>query len=1090
MSTVSTMRSLVSGLLVVSIVVTAHDQSVDAAPGDVVVNELHYHPEDDDPDGEFVELYNRGASPVDLSGWCIDGVDHCFAPGTTLGGRSFLVTTSASWGGRLSNGGEDISLIDADGGVVDVLEYDDKEQWPANADGEGASLQRLDVSSPADDPGNWWGDAPTPGATNRLIGASRPVWDDVEHSILPAAGEPVRVTGTVTGAKSAQLQYRIGFGGVMTVTAPIGDGGVVSVEIPGQAAGALVRYRLVGYGPDGDSSTWPRQGDGATYLGTTVARSTTSQLPRFEWFMPDDEYAVAVADLSLRGDDGYPAVFVHDGQVFDNTKVRVKGQTSRFWPKKKWKFVLPAGHELEIDGVFPEAVDEFALHSGWSDKSFLRETLASEFMETAGLPVSQAFPIRLERNGGFYGLYTYVEQRDGTFRDRQEYGDATVYEVGGNDLLVNMAPGEAAADESLLRRYYDKDTNEYEDDDALRDLILNLNAPAAQRRAYVERHVDVASVINTIAASAVIQHQDFGQKNFDLILSDQGLWQITPTDFDLTFGRRPNFVCGSLCDAVVIGGSFEHPGTPLFATLWFDPEWSDLIRQRIRTLTERHFDADVIGARVAELRDRVAAEARLDRATWSTYGSAQPPGDAAGELMSRFVIPQERRLLGPLVGQGRVAATSEPDTAAMTITSVSYDGDGVRPPHVIVRNDSGRRVDIGGYAIDGIDLTFGGATFLNPGQSVVAVSEDSGDIVGMFATMQFGGVFHDDLDDADDGLVLTDRSGRVLDTWDLVPPGELTEFSGRPGESAVVSLVAVRAQGRGYLQILDCDGEEGGTANLTLDTAGQTRAGAAVARFDDEGRLCVFNSSPTHLVVDVQGYVAADAIVDLPDERLLDTRDGVRPTAGSTTRLTGTPATSTIVSLSAVRADGRGYLQVLDCDDAPGSAANLTVDAPEQTRTGLAVVRFDESGEVCIFTSVATDIVVDRQAEFSDEALDDVIDRRLVDTRESAKPPSGGQVELTGVPDTSAIVSLVATQTTGRGYFQLLPCGASPGATANLNADSVNQRVSNLAIVDFDGEGRACVFVETSAHVVVDLQALLTTGSFDDIADERVLDTR
>ena len=39
-----------------------------AAPEDVVINEIHYQP-DDNLDTEFVELHNMGATPVDLNGW-------------------------------------------------------------------------------------------------------------------------------------------------------------------------------------------------------------------------------------------------------------------------------------------------------------------------------------------------------------------------------------------------------------------------------------------------------------------------------------------------------------------------------------------------------------------------------------------------------------------------------------------------------------------------------------------------------------------------------------------------------------------------------------------------------------------------------------------------------------------------------------------------------------------------------------------------------------------------------------------------------------------------------------------------------------
>lgn len=46
-----------------------------AATPRVVINELYYNPLDDNPASEYLELFNASGSNVDLSGWCIDGID-------------------------------------------------------------------------------------------------------------------------------------------------------------------------------------------------------------------------------------------------------------------------------------------------------------------------------------------------------------------------------------------------------------------------------------------------------------------------------------------------------------------------------------------------------------------------------------------------------------------------------------------------------------------------------------------------------------------------------------------------------------------------------------------------------------------------------------------------------------------------------------------------------------------------------------------------------------------------------------------------------------------------------------------------------
>ena len=42
----------------------------------VVINELMYHPPNDNEAREFVEIHNTGASAVSLTGWCVEGIDY------------------------------------------------------------------------------------------------------------------------------------------------------------------------------------------------------------------------------------------------------------------------------------------------------------------------------------------------------------------------------------------------------------------------------------------------------------------------------------------------------------------------------------------------------------------------------------------------------------------------------------------------------------------------------------------------------------------------------------------------------------------------------------------------------------------------------------------------------------------------------------------------------------------------------------------------------------------------------------------------------------------------------------------------------
>jgi hypothetical protein len=63
---------------------------------------------------------------------------------------------------------------------MDQLTYGDTAPWPSEADGQGASLQRLAANQFANDPVNWKAATPTPGRDNRP-----PDGDDSDNDGIP-----------------------------------------------------------------------------------------------------------------------------------------------------------------------------------------------------------------------------------------------------------------------------------------------------------------------------------------------------------------------------------------------------------------------------------------------------------------------------------------------------------------------------------------------------------------------------------------------------------------------------------------------------------------------------------------------------------------------------------------------------------------------------------------------------------------------------------------------------------------------------------------------------------------------------------------
>ncbi|MFM9043343.1 MAG: lamin tail domain-containing protein, partial [bacterium] len=209
----------------------------------LVINEIHYHPANDDPSTEFIELLNASPAPIEGAGWCIPFVGHCVDAGMIEPGTTIVIKRRAGLG--LSRGGDVVRLTDPVGHLADIVPFGDDGKWPALADGAGHSIQRRDPTLPGVEPGNWVSAPPSEGMSNPDAGVGLlPMFVDVTHSRSPSPGEQIEVTASLHGSDKASLFYRVGFASEIHVPMARVSSGAWSARIPAQEPGALVRYRL------------------------------------------------------------------------------------------------------------------------------------------------------------------------------------------------------------------------------------------------------------------------------------------------------------------------------------------------------------------------------------------------------------------------------------------------------------------------------------------------------------------------------------------------------------------------------------------------------------------------------------------------------------------------------------------------------------------------------------------------------------------------------------------------------------------------------------------------------------------------------
>lgn len=325
--------------------------------------------------------------------------------------------------------------------------------------------------------------------------------------------------------------------------------------------------------------------------------------------------------------------------------------------------------------------------------------------------------------------------------------------------------------------------------------------------------------------------------------------------------------------------------------------------------------------------------------------------------------------------------------------------------------------------------------------------------------------------------------------------------------AAMVNLTTTHPRRAGHLTVHRCDQSPPGTSVHNF-TRGQVVAHAAIAPLDANGDFCVTTLTQTNLVVDVTGTFQPDAgYTPVGPRRWHDTRTdggGRRITGGSTLRIDLDDVTlpagaddpaAVAINVTAAAADGLGHITVSRCGtDADHSNVNFVGAA---ATPNLVFVEPDDNGEVCLFTTTTTHIIVDLFGVFDDASGVSVsTPTRLVDSRRTSsgsRVAAGGVVEIDVSDDldpasSGAILNLTGVLPDAPGHFTAYPCEAGLPDSSNLNLRP-GDVVANAVLLAPDADGNLCVSTHSSSHVVVDL--LGEVGAvFEGRTPTRVLDTR
>ncbi len=592
-----------------------------ASPDDVIINEIMYNPGTGNQDDEFIELYNTTGANIDLGGWSFNAgvtlAGNTFSPGTIIPANGYLVvspniaqttvtygiTAAASYAGTsLSNGGETVTLADDSSNVISTVTYDDASPWPTSPDGNGPSLELKATNLDNTDSANWASsinNGGTPLVQNSNVGLALPQISSVTDPSNVSANSPVNITATVTGSgiSSVDLSYKLNFNTDVTLTmyddgahndGAAGDN-VYGAQIPGQPIKTLVRFKVSATNVDG-TSTSPSSSDSMNYHGYYVKDpGETSNLPIIQWFIPDADYASLSNDH--RFDDVYlNCVVVYGNDVYDNTKVKVRGNDSRWEQKLSLKFKLPSGYYIQPSGA-NRAIHEFNMIGIVKHSSLAKFTTGWWVASQTGIPVPDMVQSRLNRNGNFEGAYVYADKYESEWRSDNGYNSDELYD--GPFEVLSGAP-----DTTRMQQFMNN--------------LKSLDRNDPTKTDYVLDNIDIPREINFMTARAAIGQNDMSDEGNVVhhFNTSQDRWSSLPWDLDGSdWGIKPQI---SIYDV----DTSDYTILPIQNAVYQNRDLRALYLRRLRTVVDKLYASDSLKTTFQNNQTQQLDDINLDLAKW------------------------------------------------------------------------------------------------------------------------------------------------------------------------------------------------------------------------------------------------------------------------------------------------------------------------------------------------------------------------------------------------------------------------------------------------------------------------------------------
>ncbi|MBI5088288.1 MAG: hypothetical protein HZB15_05355, partial [Actinobacteria bacterium] len=286
---------------------------------------------------------------------------------------------------------------------------------------------------------------------------------------------------------------------------------------------------------------------------------------------------------------------------------------------------------------------------------------------------------------------------------------------------------------------------------------------------------------------------------------------------------------------------------------------------------------------------------------------------------------------------------------------------------------------------------------------------------------------------------------------------------------------------------------------------------AVISKVGTNAQVCLFSNVAADLVVDVNGYFpAGSTFVPLVPGRFLETRDQATvdglyagigplqagvvvslPVAGRNT--VAVDAAAVVTNVTVVSPSAAGFVTVFPCGSPVPNSSSVNFVAGA-TVANAVVSKVGTNGQICLFSNVATDLVVDVNGYFpAGSSFQSVVPARLLETRSGLSTvdglfagqgpvPATGVVQLTvanrggvGVSANAVVLNVTVVQPTGAGFVTVYPCGGAVPNSSSVNFVA-GATVANAVVAQVGAGGAVCLFSNVATHLVVDVNGWFATS--------------